>query len=309
MARRWREGGRLDEPVVIHRCSDRVEAAVLADLLVNAGIAAVVRTEDDDAEQAEDGPRFVLEVTRSDAERAAAVLRSFREPDAASDDASGAGLGDAAPIPSSPDPVWQPVAALTLLHAVLLWSTGTRDLARLVETGALRGLPPPDELYRLVTSTFLHADVPHLALNTAYLGVFAFAAIRLFGLPWAALAYAIGGISGSMGSILVVPADRTVVGASGAIFALAATTIVGRLRLAAIAPLPRRERWRLAGLGALLLPGVFSANWPAHLGGVVAGTVLGTLLPLGGSRTAAAHLAGIAALAILGGAWVWRLTV
>lgn len=280
------------------------------DLLVNASIPAVVRAEDDGAveQAAEDGAPFVVEVPHSDAERAAAVLRAFREPDAAPDHAAGHRLGSAtAAIPSSRDPVWQPVAALTLLHAVLLWSTGTRDLARLVEVGALRGPPPRDELYRLVTSIFLHADVLHLAVNTAYLGVFAFAVIRLFGLGWAALAYAIGGISGSMGSILVVPADRTVVGASGAIFALAATTIVGRLRLVGTAPLPRRERWRLAGLGALLLPGVFSANWPAHLGGFVAGAVLGRLLPLESNRPAAARLAGIAALAILCGAWVWRL--
>jgi membrane associated rhomboid family serine protease len=280
---------------------------VLADLLVNAGIAAVVRTEaEGGAGQADDGASFVVEVPHRDAERASAVLRAFREPDAASDDASGHGLEGTAPIPSSRDPAWQPVAALTLLHAVLLWSTGTGDPARLVEVGALRGAPPPDELYRLVTSTFLHADVPHLAVNTAYLGVFAFAVIRLFGLGWGALAYALGGVSGSLGSILVVPADRTVVGASGAIFALAATTIVGRLRLVGAAPLPRRERWRLAGLGALLLPGVFSANWPAHLGGFVAGAVLGRLFPLGGSRSSA-HLAEVAALAILGGAWAWRL--
>jgi membrane associated rhomboid family serine protease len=294
--------------LVIHRCSDRIEAAVLVDLLVNAGLAARVRTEDDgSAERAEDGALFVIEVPQSDAERAIAVLRAFREPETASDDASGREPEGRAPLPSSRDPAWQPVAALTLLHAVLLWSTGTRDLARLVEVGALRGAPPRDELYRLVTSTFLHADVVHLAVNTAYLGVFAFAVIRLFGLGWAALAYALGGISGSLGSILVVPADRTVVGASGAIFALAATTIVGRLRLVGTAPLPRRERWRLAGLAALLLPGVFSANWPAHLGGFVAGAVLGRLFPLAGSRSSRAHLAGVAALAILGGAWAWRL--
>lgn len=286
---------------------------MLADLLANAGIAAIVRDDDGSApadapaDESEDERGVVLEVSRGDLERAAAALRPFREPDATPDEPVRRLGAGPSPIPSSRDPAWRPIAALALVHAALLGSTGERDAARLVELGALRGPPPPDELYRLVTSTFLHADAQHLAVNTAYLAVFAFAAIRLFGLGWAALAYALGGVAGSVGSLLLVPPDRTVVGASGAIFALAAATLAGRLRLAAAAPLRRRERWRLAGFTVLLLPGVFAANWAAHLGGFLSGAGLGLLLPPGGGRAGAARLAGLAAVTILAGAWTWRL--
>jgi membrane associated rhomboid family serine protease len=214
----------------------------------------------------------------------------------------------APPFPSSPDPVWKPIAVLTAIHAALLGATGSRDPGRLVEVGALAGWPPAGEAYRLVTANFLHADPAHLAVNTAYLVVFGLAAIRLFGLPWSALVYAVGAVASSLASILIVPGDVPSVGSSGCVFALAGATIAGRLRLAAAAPLPRRERWRLLGLAGVLASGVLSANWAAHLGGALAGSVLGVLLPFAGRGSAgAARVAGVAGLAALALPWAWRM--
>ena len=212
------------------------------------------------------------------------------------------------PLPSSPDPVWQPIAALTVVHAALLRATGFHDPERLVEVGALSGWPPAAEAYRLVTANFLHADLAHLAANTAYLVVFGLAAIRLFGLPWSALVYAVGAVASSAASVLIVPWHIPSVGSSGCVFALAGATIAGRLRLAAASRLPRRERWRLAGLAAVLASGALSANWAAHLGGAFAGSVLGVLLPFadrGSPR--AARVAGAIGLAALALPWVWRI--
>jgi len=213
-----------------------------------------------------------------------------------------------APLPSSPDPVWEPIAVLTAVHAALLWATGSHDPERLVEVGALTGWPPAAEAYRLVTANFLHADLAHLAVNTAYLVVFGLAAIRLFGLSWSALAYAVGAVASSAASVLIVPWHIPSVGSSGCVFALAGATIAGRLRLAAVSRLPRRERWRLAGLAGVLASGALSANWAAHLGGALAGSVLGALLPFAGSGSpGAARLAGAAGLAALVLPWAWRI--
>lgn len=213
-----------------------------------------------------------------------------------------------APFPSSSDPVLGPIATLTAIHAVLLWATGSHDPARLVEVGALAGWPAPAEAWRLVTANFLHVDLGHLGGNTAYLAVFALASIRLFGLPRSLLAYAAGAVASSVATLLIVPGHVPSVGSSGCVFALAGTTIAGRLRLAAEAPLPRRERWRLAGLAAVLASGVLSANWAAHLGGALAGSALGLALPFAGRGSrAAARAAGGAGLAALVLPWAWRL--
>lgn len=289
----------MDDRSVIRRCADPIEAEAVVGVLASQGIDAVADPGWRDGPAPGPGGGLAITVPTALLRAAEDVLREHERDETPAREP---------PLPSSSDPVLAPVAALTAVHAVLLWGTAGGGPGRLVEAGALAGWPDAGEAWRLVTANFLHASVEHLAANTAYLAVFALGAIRLFGLPWAALAYATGALASSLATLLVLPGELPSVGASGCVFALAGATIAGRLRLASSTRLPRRERWRLAGLAVLLASGALAANWAAHLGGSLAGAALGLAMPFAGRGSAgAARAAGVAGLAVLAVPWAWRL--
>jgi rhomboid protease GluP len=132
------------------------------------------------------------------------------------------------------------------------------------------------EYYRFLTSTFLHADLPHLFFNMYSLWSIGPSIVSIFGTPYFAVIYLISGLSGSLFSYLFNP-NVPSVGASGAIFGL-----VGALLSYAIT---RGESDLLANLFLIIFINVvygFASggridNW-GHLGGFVAGLVLGFIL-------------------------------
>jgi len=131
------------------------------------------------------------------------------------------------------------------------------------------------EYWRLVTSGFLHAGIPHLLMNMLFIWILgsqlepALGKARFLALYIACL------LCGSLGSLLIQP-DANVVGASGAAFGLLGAAIVMARRRGI-------DIWS-SGLGPILIlnlvvtfavPGIAIGG---HLGGVVGGFIAGFAL-------------------------------
>jgi rhomboid protease GluP len=128
--------------------------------------------------------------------------------------------------------------------------------------------------YQLFTSMFVHANIAHIAGNMLFLLIFGLRGEELFSLPEFLLVYFLGGLTGNLLSLWLLPVYVPSVGASGAIFAL----------FGAVAVYARRSVSQSI-IGALVYafflffissgPGV---NIFAHFGGLVAGLLIGYVL-------------------------------
>ena len=138
--------------------------------------------------------------------------------------------------------------------------------------------------WRLLTSTFVHAGILHLAFNMWAFWGLGKVTEKLFG-SWPMVAlYLLSGLGASIASLAWHPLVVGI-GASGAIFGVAGGLFVA-LKLQKIA-LPREVLRRNAGsLGMFLIYnlviGAASAHVDnaAHVGGLVTGAVIGAMLPL-----------------------------
>jgi membrane associated rhomboid family serine protease len=200
---------------------------------------------------------------------------------------------------------WALIAINTglFLAGELFSSFGNELLQRAAQHPALvdRG-----EWWRLFTAMFLHSGILHVLFNMYALWLFGPVLERRFGSLSFASLYLAAGVAGGALYQLIGP-NAWAVGASGAIFGL-----FGALLMASY-----RQRHTRAGAAAfsqlmlllvinLALP-IFVPNiaWQAHVGGLIAGGLIGTVwdrLPrTRGSawkRTAVALLVGAAALAL-----------
>jgi rhomboid protease GluP len=137
------------------------------------------------------------------------------------------------------------------------------------------------ELYRLFTASFLHGFFVHLLLNALALWLLGMTLELVVG-PWRfTLIYLLSALAGSICSFVLARAPISV-GASGAVFGLlgAMATIQWRfgLSLPAGFRLPARSWVINLGLNALLPLVVPIIDVGAHVGGFVAGGLLGVLL-------------------------------
>ncbi|WP_437877516.1 rhomboid family intramembrane serine protease [Sorangium sp. So ce513] len=176
------------------------------------------------------------------------------------------------------------VACAALLAVSYLFGSGTHEMA-LWRMGANSGeAVRRGEVYRLLASAFLHADVVHLFVNMLALWSFGPMLEALFGPRRYLLLYGASALGGSIASNLLD--DRWSVGASGAIWGLMTAGIGvalqphGLLPPAMIAQMRSRAWWPLAiNLVYSFQPGV---DLLAHLGGGVVGFALVvTVLPRG----------------------------
>jgi membrane associated rhomboid family serine protease len=126
--------------------------------------------------------------------------------------------------------------------------------------------------WQLITATFLHVDLIHIALNM--LGVWLFGTFleRELG-RWRFLAlYLLSGLCGSVAMYLLTgPASGPSLGASGSVFGLFGAAFVILLK-------QRRDVTQLVVLLAINLFYSFTAAniaWQAHIGGLIAGVVMG----------------------------------
>ena len=174
---------------------------------------------------------------------------------------------------------------LAVLVAVFGWEVASGamfSLQAIVDAGALsRDEVLAGQVWRLLSATFLHADFGHLFGNCLVLYVLGMASEHAFGLPRTAIIYFASGLSGSLLSCALTPGPS--VGASGAIFGLAAAVIVFFYRFHNLF-FVRDKRvgfvllaWAIYSVGSgFLSPGI--DNY-AHIGGFTGGAVLGALLP------------------------------
>jgi rhomboid protease GluP len=163
--------------------------------------------------------------------------------------------------------------------AVFVWEVATGALAdrdSIVAAGALvRERVVDGELWRLVTSMFLHGGADHLIGNLIVLYIVGMACEHAFGPARTTFVYFAAGLSGAALSLLMRPGPS--VGASGAIFGLVASVIVVLYRY--------RDRFHLrdkrigvvlaAWAGYQVLSGLatpFIDNF-AHLGGIAGGAL------------------------------------
>jgi membrane associated rhomboid family serine protease len=174
------------------------------------------------------------------------------------------------------------------------------------------------EWWRLATAIFLHANLPHLAFNLWALWNIGRLCERLFGHATFIVLYLLCGLVASM-STVVWDAAHFSIGASGAIFGLFgaffAVLALGQMNVPQ--SYVRAHRWSIATFIVVnLVAGAFTyvVDNAAHVGGLVAGLLLGGLLAanahvadVGRARPGRLSAAVAAALAMLvAGIWFAR---
>ncbi len=135
--------------------------------------------------------------------------------------------------------------------------------------------------WTLITSIFTHVGVTHLIFNMLGIYLWGVYLQAIIGEKRLMKVFFAGGILGSIFSILIYSILNPgvyVLGASGAIFAIAATLAMLRpYNQVFLFPIPiPMDMWK-AVFGFMLLysfivPGI---AWPGHLGGLVAGALIG----------------------------------
>ncbi|MFF1277016.1 rhomboid family intramembrane serine protease [Streptomyces marokkonensis] len=127
------------------------------------------------------------------------------------------------------------------------------------------------EWYRLVTSMFTHEEIWHIGFNMLGLWWLGSMLEEALGRARYLALYLISGLAGSALTYLLASGTTASLGASGAIFGLFGATAV----------LMRRRRYDMRPVVALLVINLiftFGWNdiaWQAHIGGLVAGVVIG----------------------------------
>lgn len=178
--------------------------------------------------------------------------------------------------------------------------------ASYVRFGPLHGVAE-GELWRLLTSTFLHIQVFHLAVNMFTLWILGPSLEALLGRWRFTALYLVSGLAGSAVAYAFTAPNVGVVGASGSLAGLFGATIV----------LARRMQWDVTWLlGILGLNVVINViyrdalSWQGHLGGLIAGALLGAFIAYAPrERRDLVHVVGFAVVLLATiGLIVWRTT-
>jgi len=167
------------------------------------------------------------------------------------------------------------------LNIFFYWLSETRSglrTAGMVDGTALAH----GEWWRLFTATWLHADISHLAMNLVFGFLFLGLVMGRYGPGLGLLAASLAGAGGNLLAWLADTANHHSLGASGVV-----TGALGLLSIPSVTLLKRRTTHTLrlftVGILAGLLMFVFLGLSPetdvvAHLGGFIAGLLLGALL-------------------------------
>jgi membrane associated rhomboid family serine protease len=135
--------------------------------------------------------------------------------------------------------------------------------------------------WTIVTYMFVHADIFHILFNMITLYFFGTFVMSLLGETTFLITYFVGGIVGGLFFWLLAPLVgnqyTTVVGASGAIYALGGLLMVMRPNVKVMTfPIPvPMPLWIAILIGFVLVSFFPGVAWEAHLGGIVYGAVIG----------------------------------
>jgi membrane associated rhomboid family serine protease len=157
---------------------------------------------------------------------------------------------------------------------------GGPDCGQIIRLGASQPIliAVNHEYWRLFTAMFLHAGILHLGLNMYALYLFGSVVEDAYGSGRFLALYVTSGLLASVASFVFGPPGLVGVGASGAIFGLLGAWFAYNYRRRAM----RFHRANLQGavslivLNLVLSAGLSSIiDWRAHVGGLVAGVILG----------------------------------
>ena len=162
---------------------------------------------------------------------------------------------------------------ITLAVYLLQLVPGLAVTDRLLYAGVY-SIPGNFEPWRMLTSVFVHSTglIFHVLLNMYTLWIFGQLLEGILG-RWRFLSlYLISGLAGSVGVLWLGDPRTGVVGASGAIFGLLGAFLVIQRRLGGSAT----QLLILLGINLVIgfIPG-FNIAWQAHLGGLLAGALVG----------------------------------
>jgi membrane associated rhomboid family serine protease len=132
------------------------------------------------------------------------------------------------------------------------------------------------QTYRLLTAAFLHAGVLHIVLNMFALLVLGPPVEQAIGRVRFLAVYLLSALGGSVFSYLLAPIHQAGLGASGAIFGLFGAWF-------AIARARRADTGGIVVLIAINLAFSFydrAIDWRAHVGGLIAGLIIGAMFTL-----------------------------
>lgn len=128
--------------------------------------------------------------------------------------------------------------------------------------------------WQLFTSMFVHASIFHLVCNMLFLFIFGLRSEELFSLPEYLGIYLLGGLTGNLLSLFLLPLYTPSVGASGAIFSIFGACIIYN-----------RRSFRQSIIGALayaffmlIISSGLGVNNYAHIGGLAIGLLIGYML-------------------------------
>lgn len=136
------------------------------------------------------------------------------------------------------------------------------------------------QYYQLLTSLFIHGNIAHLFGNMLFLFIFGLRAEEVFSLPEYLAIFFLGGLTGNLFSLLLLPLNLPSVGASGAIFAIfGAITIYARRTVSEsiIGALFYAMFWVFLSAGP-------NVNNFAHIGGLLVGLILGYIIATNRSK-------------------------
>jgi membrane associated rhomboid family serine protease len=214
-------------------------------------------------------------------------------------------------VMGTPGPVTRVLVALNLGIFIAELATGGQlgvDLSssfasRLVTWGGLQPLQIAfhGEYYRLITATFLHGGLLHVALNMYVLWILGSMLEPPLGSGRFAAVYFVSGLVASATSYWLGPVQQLGVGASGAIFGLlgAWVAFAYRRRDTAFGASQLRQALFWVGLNFVLGFTVGGIDNFAHLGGLVGGIVTGAIVDgTGPLRRPAVRVAGLAAVVL-----------
>lgn len=175
-------------------------------------------------------------------------------------------------------------AIAVFLCGVFAWQTTQTRKTVFGLFGLLSPYAEFPDPYRLLSYACVHLDVGHLLVNVLGLLVFGGFVERAFGRVRYALIYLIGAVGGGVAYLLFAGDERGVaIGASGAVFAIVAATVM-RLGLDVEVRQSQEGRRMLSLLvGIIALQFMVDAVWAqssgsAHAGGLVAGLLVALVL-------------------------------